>query len=146
LKQKLPESIIPSAFVILDALPRMPNGKVDHRAFPKPELERSRLEAKFIAPRTQVEKNPVKIWCEVLGLERVGAPDNFFELGGHSLIAIQVMSRLLDNFEMEFPLLRLFETPIIAGLTEFIETIHLTGPGLPHYRETTASDRQAGEI
>jgi len=82
----------------------------------------------------------------VLGLERVGVHDNFFELGGHSLLATQVMSRARDNFEMELPLLRLFKTPTIAGLTELIETIRLTGLGPRPYRETTTSEREEGEI
>jgi len=146
LKQKLPEYMIPSAFVFLDALPRTPNGKVDHRALPGPDLERSRLETKFIAPRTQVEKVLAKIWGEVLGLERVGVHDNFFELGGHSLLATRVMSRVRDNFEMELPLLRFFETPTITGLTELIETIRLTGLGPRPYRETTTSDWEEGKI
>jgi surfactin family lipopeptide synthetase A len=123
-----------------------PNGKVDRRALPTPDLERSRLETKFVAPCTQVEKVLAKIWSEVLGLERVGVHDNFFELGGHSLLATQVMSRIRENFEMEFPLARLFETPTIAGLTELIETIRLTGLEPRPYRETTTSDWEEGKI
>jgi acyl carrier protein len=146
LKEKLPDYMIPTAFVFLDLLPLTTNGKVDRRALPAPDLERSRLEMKFVAPRTPVEKVLAKIWSEVLGLERVGVHDNFFELGGHSLLAIQVMSRARDNFEMEFPLARLFETPTIAGLTELIETIRLTGLGPRPYRETTTSDWEEGKI
>jgi hypothetical protein len=130
LKQKLPEYMIPSAFVFLDALPRTPNGKVDHRALPEPDVERSRLETKFVAPRTEVEKVMAKIWGRVLGLERVGVHDDFFELGGHSLLATQVMSRARDTFEMELPLLRLFETPTIAGLSESIEKAKNSGSKL----------------
>jgi amino acid adenylation domain-containing protein len=146
LKQKLPEYMIPSAFVLLDALPRTPNGKVDHRALPAPDLERSRLETKFVAPRTPVEKVLAKIWGEVLGLERVGVLDNFFELGGHSLLATQVISRARENFEMELPLLRLFETPTISGLTELIETIRLTGLQPRSHHETTTRDWEEGKI
>jgi amino acid adenylation domain-containing protein/non-ribosomal peptide synthase protein (TIGR01720 family) len=146
LKEKLPVYMIPSAFVFLDLLPLTPNGKVDRPALPTPDLERSRLETKFVAPRTPVEKVLAKIWSEVLGLECVGVHDNFFELGGHSLLATQVMSRARGNFKMEFPFLRFFETPTIAGLTEVIETIRLTEQRPRSYRETTTSDREEGEI
>jgi amino acid adenylation domain-containing protein len=146
LKEKLPDYMIPTALMFLDLIPLTPNGKVDRRALPTPDLERSRLETKFVAPRTQVEKVLAKIWGEVLGLERVGVHDNFFELGGHSLLATLVMSRARENFEMELPLPRFFETPTIVGLTELIETIRLTEQGPRSYRETTTSDREEVEI
>ena len=82
----------------------------------------------------------------MLGLERVGVHDNFFELGGHSLLVIKVMLRLRDNLEVEVPLARLFETSTIAGLTDLIETIRLTGLGPRPYHETTASDWKEGKI
>jgi acyl-coenzyme A synthetase/AMP-(fatty) acid ligase/acyl carrier protein len=129
LQQKLPEYMIPSAYVFLEALPRTANGKVDYRVLPMPELERDRLEAEYVAPRTPTEKQLAKIWQEVLGLEQVGIQDDFFELGGHSLLATQVISWARDHFEMEIPLLRLFETPTIAGLAELIETVRSTEHG-----------------
>jgi acyl carrier protein len=146
LQAKLPEYMVPQYFVQLSSIPLTPSGKVDRRALPAPDLKRSRLETKFLAPRTQVEKALAKIWGEVLGLERVGVHDNFFELGGHSLLATQIISRARDKFEMELPLHRLFKTPTIAGLTELIETVHLTGLGSRPYRETTTSEREDGEI
>jgi acyl carrier protein len=146
LKEKLPDYMIPTAMMFLDHLPLTPNGKIDRRALPTPDLERSRLETKFVAPRTPVEKILAKIWSEVLGLERVGVHDNFFELGGHSLLATQVMSRARENFEMELPLLHFFETPTIAGLTELIETFRWTEQAPQSYRKTTTSEREEGEI
>jgi hypothetical protein len=146
LKEKLPDYMIPTALVFLDLLPLTANGKVDRRVLPRPDLEHFRPETKFVAPHTPVEKVLAKIWNELLGLERVGVHDNFFELGGHSLLATQVMSRARESFEMELPLPRFFETPTIAGLTELIETIRLTGLGPRLHRETTTSDREEGEI
>jgi acyl carrier protein len=146
LKEKLPDYMIPSAFVFLDSLPLTPNGKVDRRALPAPEHSRSDLETKFVAPRTPVEKVLAKIWSEVLGLERVGVHDNFFELGGHSLLATRVMSRARGNFKVELPFLRFFETPTIAGLTELIETFRLVEQGPRPHRETSTSEREKGEI
>jgi amino acid adenylation domain-containing protein len=128
LKEKLPDYMIPSALVFLDLLPLTPNGKVDRRALPTPDLERSRLETKFIAPRTPVEKVLAEIWREVLGLERVGVNDNFFELGGHSLLATQVVSRVYQKFKIELSLRVFLEKPTVAGLTEVLENYE-TVPG-----------------
>ena len=116
LKSKLPEYMVPSAFVVLDSLPLTPNRKVDRRALPIPDGSRPEPEGGFVAPRTPVEETLAGIWAEVLGVERVGANDNFFELGGHSLLATQVMSRVRSAFEVEIPLRSVFESPTVAGL------------------------------
>ncbi|MEO0012600.1 MAG: hypothetical protein RLZZ535_989 [Cyanobacteriota bacterium] len=115
LKQKLPEYMVPSAFVLLEALPLTPNGKIDRRALPVPDLTKDRLET-FVAPRTPNEAAIAEIMASVLELQQVGIYDNFFELGGHSLLATQVISRLRQTFELEFPLRRLLESPTVAGL------------------------------
>jgi len=122
LKSKLPEYMVPSAFVKLDALPLTPNGKVDRRALPKPEKEDT-VTTKFVPPCTPVEEQLASIWASVIGIERVGIHDNFFELGGHSLLATQVISRIRQAFEVELPLRALFEAPTVAELGERIETI-----------------------
>ncbi len=116
LKQKLPDYMVPFAFVILDALPLTPNGKVDRRALPAPDRSRPELGGTFVAPRTSIEEGLAGIWAEVLGLERVGIHDNFFELGGHSLLATRVISRTCDAFQVELPLRSLFEAPTVADL------------------------------
>ena len=120
LKAKIPDYMVPSAFIVLDVLPLMPNGKVDRKALPDHVPERSGLDDSFIGPRTTSEELLAGIWCEVLGLKKVSIHDNFFELGGHSLLAIQVMSRLRNAFQVEIPLRHLFETPTVAGLTEVV--------------------------
>ena len=93
LQERLPAFMVPAAFVVLDALPLTPNGKVDRRALPAPESARPELEEGFVAPRTPNEHALGDIWCQVLGLERVGVHDNFFELGGDSILGIQIVSR-----------------------------------------------------
>jgi amino acid adenylation domain-containing protein/non-ribosomal peptide synthase protein (TIGR01720 family) len=93
LKASLPDYMVPSAFVVLDALPVTPNGKVDRRALPAPDRERRDDGSGFVAPRTPAEETLAAIWAEVLGLERVGVTDNFFELGGDSILSIQIVSR-----------------------------------------------------
>ena len=121
LKEKLPEYMIPSGFVFLDALPLTPSRKVDRKALPAPDQSRPELEQSFVAPRTLIEEIIVEIWAEVLKTEKVGIHDNFFELGGHSLLATQVTSRLREGLGVELPLRALFEAPTVAELAERIE-------------------------
>ena len=116
LKKRLPEYMVPPAFVTLDSLPLTPSGKVDRRSLPAPGLSDIRAENAYAEPRTPVEEQLVEIWEEVLGLKRVGIHDDFFELGGHSLLATRVVSRVREVFRVELPLLSLFEAPTIAGL------------------------------
>jgi acyl carrier protein len=117
LKDRLPDYMIPSAFITLESLPLTPNGKIDRRTLSQLSVNSYQLsEEQFVAPRTPEEELLVGIWVELLGIERVGVQDNFFELGGHSLLATQVMSRIRDTFEVELPLRELFESPTIAGL------------------------------
>jgi len=123
LKQKLPDYMVPSAFVFLDALPLTPSGKVDRRALPAPDQSRPELESPFVAPRTPVEEALAGIWAEVLKLKQVGVRDNFFDLGGHSLLATQVMSRVRAVLKVELPLRALFEKPTIAELSSVIMAV-----------------------
>ncbi|MBG1241152.1 non-ribosomal peptide synthetase [Nostoc sp. NZL] len=118
LKKKLPDYMIPTAFVFLEALPLTPNGKINHRALPAPDTSQRNLEVDFVAPRTPTEQELATIWTEVLKVKQVGIHDNFFELGGHSLLATQIISRLREVFSLDFALRYLFENPTIAELAE----------------------------
>lgn len=129
LQEKLPDYMVPSAFVTLEAMPLTPNGKVDRRALPAPAPTRPELERAFVAPRTLVEIKLAEIWAQVLGIEQIGIHDNFFELGGHSLASTQAMLRVLESFQIEMPLLSIFETPTIASLAERVEQVRQTGQG-----------------
>jgi amino acid adenylation domain-containing protein/FkbH-like protein len=120
LKQSLPEFMIPAAFVILDAFPLTPNGKVNRKALPEPEYTRQESAA-FVGPSTPTEAKIAAIWAEVLHVAQIGAHDDFFRLGGHSLLAAQVVSRLRQAFEVELPLRTLFEAPTVAALAERID-------------------------
>ncbi len=121
LKQQLPDYMIPSAFVMLDALPLTTGGKVDRRALPAAGDARPELEEGFVAPRTPTEEVLAAIWAEVLGLKQVGIHDNFFDLGGHSLVATQVISRIRESFRAELPLRSVFEVSTLADLADRIE-------------------------
>ncbi|MCY1022330.1 non-ribosomal peptide synthetase [Pyxidicoccus sp. MSG2] len=120
LKTTLPEYMVPSAFVLLDALPLTPSGKVDRKALPAPQEEAGR--EGYVAPRAGLEEVVADIWAPLLGVRRVGAHDNFFELGGHSLLATQVVSRLREVLQRELPVRVLFEAPTIAELARRIES------------------------
>ncbi|WP_414590151.1 amino acid adenylation domain-containing protein, partial [Scytonema sp. PCC 10023] len=121
LKNRLPEYMVPSAFVILETLPLTPNGKLNREALPVPDLT-TELKGTFAAPRTPIEEMLVGIWAEILGLEKVSIYDNFFELGGHSLLATQLISRVRNAFQVELPLRNLFEASTVASFAENIET------------------------
>ncbi|HZG43283.1 MAG TPA: condensation domain-containing protein, partial [Longimicrobium sp.] len=118
---RLPEYMVPAAFVVLEQLPLTPNGKLDVRALPAPEL--GSAEEQSAAPGTPVEEVLAGIWAEVLRLERVGVNDNFFELGGHSLLATRVASRVRAVFFIELPLRALFEGPTVAEMAARVDEL-----------------------
>ena len=108
LKGKLPDYMVPTAFVMLETIPLTPNGKIDRRALPAPDINALGSEAGFIAPRNTTELQLSQIWSEVLNIPAVGARDNFFDLGGHSLLAVRLMGRIKQQFGTDLPLATLF--------------------------------------
>ncbi|TAE52311.1 MAG: amino acid adenylation domain-containing protein, partial [Nostocales cyanobacterium] len=120
LKNKLPEYMIPNAFVYLESLPLTPNGKIDRRALPAPSINTELID-KYIAPGTPTEEILTAIWAQILGIEQIGIKDNFFELGGHSLLATQLLSQIRVNFQVEIPLRNIFSTPILEEQAQLIE-------------------------
>jgi len=119
LKDKLPEYMVPSAFVKLDALPLTPSGKVDRKALPA--AEGKRLDTReFIAPRDTLELQLTQIWEEVLNVRPIGVLDNFFDLGGHSLLAIHLLGKIQKEFGREIPLVSLFQEPTIEQLASIL--------------------------
>ncbi|MBD1938352.1 non-ribosomal peptide synthetase [Microcoleus sp. FACHB-68] len=120
LKEKLPEYMVPAAFVFLPSIPLTSNGKVDRRALPAPDTSRPELESTFAAPRTPEEKLFAEIWGQVLGLEKVGIHDNYFALGGDSIRSIQVQS-LAKKQGFNISLQELFQYQTIAQLVEKIK-------------------------
>ncbi|HEY0735279.1 MAG TPA: amino acid adenylation domain-containing protein, partial [Herpetosiphonaceae bacterium] len=121
LAQHVPEYMVPSAFVLLDALPLTPNDKVDRKALPAPDGDTQEREQTFVAPRTATEATLVELWSDVLGTTNISVHDNFFALGGHSLLATQLVSRMREAFEIELPLREVFAEPTIAQLAVYIE-------------------------
>jgi amino acid adenylation domain-containing protein len=121
LRASLPEYAVPSAFVVMERLPITPNGKLDLRALPTPELE-AYGNQQYDAPQGEVEELLAAIWQPLLAVSRVGRQDNFFDLGGHSLIATRVISRLREVFQLELPLKALFDAPTVTQLSLRVET------------------------
>jgi len=121
LGKKLPEYMVPSAFVVLDSLPLTPNGKLDRKALPAPEPSKSSLTADFVAPRDAIEKALAQTWAELLGVERVGVFDNFFLLGGHSLLAARLIASVHESFKTNLTLKTLIDSPTVAGVASAIK-------------------------
>ncbi|MEB2340365.1 MAG: amino acid adenylation domain-containing protein, partial [Nitrospirales bacterium] len=128
LQAHLPEYMVPSIFVSLDALPRTPNDKVDRKALPAPDLD-GLGGSNYKAPRTVTEELLAGIWADILGLEWVGVRDHFFELGGHSLLATQVVSRIRSAFQIELPLRAAFECPTVEDLARTVDRVRAEGNG-----------------
>jgi amino acid adenylation domain-containing protein len=117
LRARLPEHMVPAAWVTLDAMPLTPSGKLDRRALPRLEASRDGLGERYVAPRSPIEETLAAIWSEVLGVERVGVHDSFFDLGGYSLLAVRVGTRVQREFGVSLPLHTLFQAPTIEALS-----------------------------
>jgi non-ribosomal peptide synthetase component F len=131
LQVHLPEYMVPSAFVFLDKVPLSPNGKVDRKALPAPDLPSDDI---YVAPATPVEEALARIWTEALNVPRVGLHSHFFNLGGHSLLAAQIIARIRDEFQVDLPMRTVFEKPILADLASAIENALLNAQD-PHEME-----------
>ena len=121
-EQKLPPFMVPSRFVMLDALPLTPTGKVNRRVLPDPGKSRPDLDTPFVAPRTPIEEKLSKIWVNVLSLDQVGIYDNFFDLGGHSLLAVRLFADIEREFKRNFPVATLLKHASIEQLSQLDPT------------------------
>jgi len=115
LAKSLPEAMVPSAFVWMDALPVTANGKLDRRALPPPPPTRPALAQEYVAPASELEVKLGALWADVLGVEPVGRDDGFFDLGGSSLLAVRMVSRVRDELGIDVPLVQLFDRPTLSG-------------------------------
>ncbi len=127
LSERLPDAMVPAAYVLLDALPLSANGKLDRKALPAPEGG-AFLRRDFAAPQGPIEIALAEIWGELLGLPQVGRHDNFFELGGHSLLGVRVVSHLRERLNIELPLAELFVHPVLAKLAEAVAAAAQVAP------------------
>ena len=131
IQQKLPNYMVPQAFVVLNALPLTLNGKVDRRSLPSPDTVTRNLSTGFILPRTPIEDQLARLWGQVLGVERIGVNDNFFELGGHSLLATQLLLEINSAFGLELSIQLMFESPTVAGIADYMKVMNWATQDLP---------------
>ncbi|MHC5744027.1 MAG: amino acid adenylation domain-containing protein [Nostoc sp.] len=119
LKAKLPDYMVPNAFVMLEEMPLTPSGKVDRRALPAPDLHSSNSD-KYVAPRNQVELELTQIWSRILKVDKVGVKDNFFDLGGHSLLTPYLMAQIKQQFGKDIAIASLYQNPTIEQLATVV--------------------------
>jgi acyl carrier protein len=146
LRTKLPEYMIPSAFVSLASFPMTPNGKVDRKALPALSNDQLAVKAEYVAPRTAEEEAIAKICAEALNIERVGMHDNFFDLGGNSLVATRLVFQLQEHFQVKLPLVRLFESPTVAGLAAAIADAKTSPATEGHLFDAISLDELKSEV
>ena len=141
LEAKLPSHMIPASFVWLGTMPLTPNGKIDRNALPQPAEVRPESDASYVLPRTQIEETIAGIWRQVLHVEKVGVQDNFFDLGGDSLLLTETYTQICRVLKADFPIVRIFEHPTIAALTDFMAT--RPAPALPNVHDRARRQRAA---
>jgi amino acid adenylation domain-containing protein len=122
LKHRLPEHMLPAAFVVLDSLPLTPSGKVDRRSLPSPTMD-AYAARDYEAPEDEIEKAVAEIWQSLLKVERVGRHDDFFDLGGHSLIATRVTARLRETLRADVPLRTVFDAPTLVQFADEVRVL-----------------------
>ena len=127
LQQRLPDYMVPSAFITLDSLPLTANGKLNLRELPSPEPMRPELSVNYRTPRTPIEKLLCDLWVELLDVERVGIDDNFFDLGGHSILGTVMISSVRKQINVDLPVRTIFELPTVAELASLISEIKARG-------------------
>jgi hypothetical protein len=123
LAERLPEAMTPSAFILLEKLPRTLTGKIDRRSLPTLQQVQGERKEAAAEPRTPLEAQLVQLWGELLKTPTVGVYDDFFAIGGHSLLAAQILTRIQQEFQVQISLRQLFEAPTVAGLASQIETL-----------------------
>jgi amino acid adenylation domain-containing protein len=141
LRRRLPDYMVPAALVTLERMPLSPNGKVDRKTLPAPDIgTQVRESTRYVEPQTELEKTIVQCWNELLNVEQIGLNDDFFDLGGHSLLAAQFLSRLRDRTGVEVSLKTFFEASTVAGVAKSVSAISWVAEAL------TKQDEEAGMI
>jgi acyl carrier protein len=143
LKERLPEYMVPSAFVLLEKLPLTSSGKLDRAALPDPEVSRPEIDSLFLEPRSEVEQKIAAIWREALQLEKVGVNDSFFDLGGHSLLMVRVHGLLRASFGRSIPLVELFAHPTISSMATYLSGGEIEAPSFDEIKVRSKKKQEA---
>ncbi|RCX14282.1 polyketide synthase PksJ [Anaerobacterium chartisolvens] len=146
LKEKLPDYMIPSAFVVMESFPMTPNRKIDRKALPMPKSLGSLSEEEYEAPSNETEKQIADIWRDVLKRDAVGVNDNFFDLGGHSLLLAQVRSRVEKLLGRDIPMLELFKYPTVHTLAQYLDGKSRTAINVPSANAAEAKETEGQDI
>ncbi|MDB6090701.1 MAG: amino acid adenylation domain protein, partial [Gammaproteobacteria bacterium] len=131
LKGRLPEYMIPSAWMLLKQLPLTPNGKVDRHALPAPQSRPEEM-GEYVAPRTELERTLADIWAQVLRVDQVGVQDNFFELGGHSLLGMKLIAKVAERIAVHLSAITVFQHPTIQEMAKVVESLRLVSAETLH--------------
>jgi amino acid adenylation domain-containing protein len=145
LHERLPEYMVPSAFVLLPSMPHTPSGKVDRKALPAPLAERPTSHP-FVAPRSPLEEYLAGLWRELLGVKRIGVLDNFFELGGNSIQAAVLINRVQEKLDRQVYTIALFDSPTIAGLADYLEELCPDAIAALFGEKSLPADRRAATV
>jgi acyl carrier protein len=143
LRQRLPEYMMPAAFVMMDAMPLLPSGKLNRKALPVPSSLRPEMPSQYVAPQSELERIIASVWQEALGLERVGAQDNFFDLGGHSLLMAQVHTKLRETLKTDVPVIELFKYPTIGSLAKYFSQVEDARPAFQQTDDRVKKRKEA---
>ncbi|MGZ4112663.1 MAG: non-ribosomal peptide synthetase, partial [Tumebacillaceae bacterium] len=143
LKQKLPEYMVPSAYVFLDVFPLSPNGKVDRHALPAPDSSQRDIETEYVPPSNDTESKITEVWQEVLQLEKVGVHDNFFDLGGHSLLVTVAHTKIQERLQLEFSVVEMFSYPTISSLSKYLAQQQPETPTIEEFKDRASKQRDA---
>jgi acyl transferase domain-containing protein/ubiquinone/menaquinone biosynthesis C-methylase UbiE/acyl carrier protein len=146
LKARLPDYMVPSAFVVLEAFPVTPSGKVDRRALPAPERSRPELETVLVIPQSDAEQLIASVWQELLQLEGVGIHDNFFDLGGNSLLLNQSANKLAEIFGVKLSIVELFQYPTIYTLAQRLSQSNRKSPSVTTHKLSNRVARQPDKL
>ena len=146
LKERLPDYMVPSAFVVLEAFPVTPSGKVDRRALPAPERSRPELQTVLVMPQSDAEQLIASVWQEVLQLEEVGIHDNFFDLGGNSLLLNQSAHKLAEIFGVQLSIVELFQYPTISALAQRLSQTNKKSEAPTTHKPSSRVSRQSDQI
>jgi acyl carrier protein len=146
LQSELPDYMIPTAIVAMDALPLTPTGKVNRLVLPEPGSSLRELAGSIVPPRNPMESDLARIWEDILQVEQIGVHDNFFDLGGHSLLATRAVSRIHQEFHVDLKLTQFFDMPTISELAEGLQGLLWMNTGRPSEAEAETQEREEGGI
>lgn len=145
LQEKLPDYMLPAAFVFLDRLPLSVNGKINRKALPEPDSIRPELEAVYVAPQTDTERVVADIWKHVLQVDEVGVNDNFFDLGGHSLLMLRVHNKLRERFNRDISMVEMFQYPTVRAVARYLGEGHVKQTSLQGSRDRAEARKRAAK-